>query len=152
MGGALQVLGCIRLSRPLGCIESTNRITDFGLHDYSLTHSLTTTHFLLAAAAVQCTCSGEPSGEGLAFDNYFYINVSFSRTRDFRLELHFRGTCISAVPANQQRARKTADVPQVLSAGCIPSQGTGFHVIIASKDFGRDTFRFERPVASGDLR
>jgi hypothetical protein len=73
MGGALQVLGCIRLSRPLGCIESTNRITDFGLHDYSLTHSLTTTHFLLAAAAVQCTCSGEPSGEGLAFDKYFYM-------------------------------------------------------------------------------
>jgi hypothetical protein len=39
--------------------------------------SALSTHFLLTAAAVQCTCSGEPSGEGLAFDNYFYKKMPF---------------------------------------------------------------------------
>jgi hypothetical protein len=29
-------------------------------------------HFLLAAAAVQCTRSGDTSGEGFALNNFFY--------------------------------------------------------------------------------
>jgi hypothetical protein len=31
-------------------------------------------YFLLAAAAVQCTCSGDPSGEGFALDNFLCIS------------------------------------------------------------------------------
>ncbi len=38
----------------------------------SITISAVSAHFLLAAAAVIYTCSGDPSGEGLAFYNFFY--------------------------------------------------------------------------------
>jgi hypothetical protein len=32
-------------------------------------------YFLLAAAAVHCTYSGDPSGEGFAFNNFLYMVV-----------------------------------------------------------------------------
>jgi hypothetical protein len=37
-----------------------------------ITIAAVSAHFLLAAAAVIYTCSGDPSGEGLAFYNFFY--------------------------------------------------------------------------------
>jgi hypothetical protein len=38
---------------------------------------------LLAAAAVQCMCSGVPSGEGFAFTNFLYIvGVQYSRMHE----------------------------------------------------------------------
>ncbi len=41
-------------------------------------HSLS----LLAAAAVQWTCSGNPSGEGFAFNNFLYIDVAYPMSSD----------------------------------------------------------------------
>jgi hypothetical protein len=50
-------------------IENRHMGADMGL----IPISAVSAHFLLAAAAVQCTCSGDPSGEGFAFKNFSYM-------------------------------------------------------------------------------
>jgi hypothetical protein len=62
-------------------------------------------YFLLAAAAVQCTCSRDPSGEGFAFNNFLYKAIqrqSWITERKVKVWLVGRDTS-QEPPASQSR-------------------------------------------------
>jgi hypothetical protein len=79
------LLGVIAVSRGCtqrngDCLCESFTVSQGHMHDqdpqkvptYIVIHiSAISSHFLLAAAAVHCTCSGDPSREGFAFNNFF---------------------------------------------------------------------------------